>query len=147
MTKPEGQVVPGASAVLFDGEKVLLVKRGKAPAAGLWSLPGGHVRAGEDAETAARREVREETGLDVVMSGTIGQRDIASASAAGERKIYRLSVFVGVVSPGRLPQAASDAAEAKFVALEELGGYRLTDGVDEAIRSGWALVQALETRE
>ena len=54
----------GASAVLFRGEAVLLIERGGGPSEGLWSLPGGSIEAGETAEDAARREVREETGLD-----------------------------------------------------------------------------------
>lgn len=138
---PSCDVVCGASAVIFVGRSVLLVKRAKAPAAGYWSFPGGHVRAGETAEAAARREVYEETGLDIEITGFVGQRDIRSNG--GERRgqtIYRISVFTGKVQPGCEPCAASDAAEARFVPFDELGAYLLTNGADDVIRSAWILL-------
>lgn len=136
----QGEIVYGASAVIFDRGSVLLVKRGRAPAEGFWSFPGGHICAGESAQEAARREVREETGLDVELAGSIGQRDIESTGAKGERLAYRLNVFTGVAAPGSIPQAASDAAEAKFVPLDELGQYRLTAGAEDIIRSAWSFL-------
>ena len=66
----------GASAVLFRGESVLLTERGDGPSEGLWSLPGGSIEAGETAEDAARREVREETGLEAHIVGLAGVYDI-----------------------------------------------------------------------
>ena len=58
------------SAVIVDAEnRVLLVQRGHEPALGQWSLPGGSVEAGESMSEALRREVREETGLEVVVVG------------------------------------------------------------------------------
>jgi ADP-ribose pyrophosphatase YjhB (NUDIX family) len=55
----------GIGIVLLRGETVLLIKRGRPPAAGEWSLPGGAQELGETAEEAARRELLEETGLTV----------------------------------------------------------------------------------
>ena len=54
---------PGASVVVFRGDEVLLVQRGKRPYEGFWSLPGGEIQWGETAAEAARRELKEETGL------------------------------------------------------------------------------------
>lgn len=143
----QGEIMQGASAVVFDRQSVLLVKRAKAPAAGFWSFPGGHICAGEDAQAAALREVLEETGLDVEIAGSLGQRDVESRGGDGERRVYRLSVFVGVVPPGSEPRAASDAADAKFVPLGELGRYRLTSGAEDTIRSAWLVLHGASAQK
>jgi 8-oxo-dGTP diphosphatase len=59
-------MVPNAASVaLIEGERVLLIQRGKAPWRGMWSLPGGRLEPGEDAEACATRELKEELGLNV----------------------------------------------------------------------------------
>ena len=59
------QPLVGVGAVIFKGEKVLLVRRGQEPAKDAWSLPGGLVELGETLTTAIIREIAEETGLSV----------------------------------------------------------------------------------
>ncbi|MBU1110344.1 NUDIX hydrolase [Patescibacteria group bacterium] len=59
------------NAVIQKGEEVLLLKRAKEPHKGTWVVPGGHVKHNEDLETAVKREVREETGLDIKVIGTV----------------------------------------------------------------------------
>ena len=63
--------VTAVTVVEHDG-RVLMVKRGLEPGIGLWSLPGGYVDRGEPVEAAAKREVLEETGLDVDVTGLVG---------------------------------------------------------------------------
>ena len=66
-TKP----VVGVAAVVWREDRILLIRRAKAPRAGEWSLPGGRQELGETVAEAARREVSEETGLDVIVLGVV----------------------------------------------------------------------------
>ncbi|MCB1475909.1 MAG: NUDIX hydrolase [Rhodobiaceae bacterium] len=61
--------VLGVSAAIFDGDRVLLLRREGAPYAGCWSLPGGKVEPGERLAEAVRREVLEETGISIDVAG------------------------------------------------------------------------------
>ena len=67
---PERPIV-AVGAVIFDGERVLLIKRANEPSKGEWSLPGGAVEVGESLEAALAREVREETCLDVTVGPVV----------------------------------------------------------------------------
>src|ERR1700751_2623495 len=68
-----GSVIPCVGAVVKDGQgRLLLIKRGHAPGAGLWSLPGGRIEPGETDAEALVREVREETGLAVEAGHLLG---------------------------------------------------------------------------
>ena len=63
--------IVGVGTVVLDGDMVLMIQRGKPPRQGLWSLPGGAQELGETIHEAARREVREETGLEIEIFGLI----------------------------------------------------------------------------
>jgi len=60
------------SVAIRDADRVLLVQEGKQESLGLWNLPGGHLEFGETLQAGAAREVKEETGLEVSLSGLIG---------------------------------------------------------------------------
>ncbi|HVQ75568.1 MAG TPA: NUDIX domain-containing protein [Candidatus Binatia bacterium] len=129
----------GVGAVVFDGDRVLLVRRGRPPAAGKWSLPGGLIELGERIQEAAAREVAEECGLRVRVGEVCGVIDRVIAEpdpAGGEARIryhWVIIDFVAEVVDGHL-QAGSDAAEARWVPLGELGDYDTTDGLADMIR-------------
>ena len=59
-------------AMIARGDRVLLVRRGREPAKGIWTVPGGGVELGETVEEAVRREIREETGLEIALNGVLG---------------------------------------------------------------------------
>ncbi len=99
---------------------VLLVRRGRAPNAGQWSIPGGAQELGETAETAARRELLEETGLAVGPLHLVANVDSITRDA--ERKVqyhYTILDFAALWVEGE-PVAASDAAAAAFWPFESL---------------------------
>jgi len=128
----------GVSVAVFRGAAVLLVRRGKAPYAGLWSLPGGAVLPGETAREAARRELFEETGL-LASALTLG--DVADAIARDDEGAvaahYMIAVFAAEDVTGPL-HAGGDAADARFVTDEERVQLACTPGLDAAIRNAKA---------
>jgi 8-oxo-dGTP diphosphatase len=128
-------VIPCVGAVIKDGAgRLLLIKRGHEPGAGLWSIPGGRIEAGETDEQALVREVREETGLAVTAERLLG--GVRRPGSNGS--VLDIRDYVAVVTGGTLA-AADDAADARWVSPGELAGLPLTDGLLEALRS-WGAV-------
>jgi len=117
---------------------VLLVKRGREPLKGFWSLPGGVVEAGELLEEALHREVREETGLEaeVVSLVEVFERIMRDGKGRPEYH-YVLHDYYCKAVGGEL-RAGDDAAQAEWVRRSELGSYRLTEAtpavIDKAFR-------------
>jgi 8-oxo-dGTP diphosphatase len=132
----------GASIALFRGTEVLLVERAKPPRAGLWSLPGGHIEAGETAVAAAERELTEETGLSARCEGLADVQDVIIREDSGTLQAhYLLAVFYGRWTAGE-PRAASDAAQARFIAMERLDDYPLTPDAKRLIALAWSRLSA-----
>lgn len=126
-----------ASAAIFRDSAVLLVERGKPPVSGVWSLPGGHIEPGEPAREAARREVAEETGVAAEILGLADTHDVIIRNGEGALTAhYLLAVFYGRWIAGE-PAAATDCADARFVPVEEVGAYALTDGAQRIIEAAY----------
>ena len=124
----------GVGAVIFRGDEVLLVKRGRAPALGKWSIPGGLVELGERLDEAVRREVLEETGLEVKVVDLVAALDRVIPDGGGRLEYhYILLDFLCEITGGQ-PHAATDADECMFVPLEELCCYDMTRGTEKVIR-------------
>jgi ADP-ribose pyrophosphatase YjhB (NUDIX family) len=109
--------IPSVSVAVLDGDRVLLVLRGREPSRGLYAFPGGRVELGETDEQAAIREVVEETGL-AVSNLTEYQTVFISGVREGVSVRYRLRVFITQTHSGT-PIAGDDA--------EAVGWFRLTD--------------------
>ncbi|MGE0409528.1 MAG: NUDIX hydrolase [Amphiplicatus sp.] len=138
--EPAGVIGIGVGAVVFRGEDVLLIRRGKAPFKGRWSIPGGAPHYGETLEEAARREVREETGLDIRLIGLIGVFEALPRETAGEdgaRHIVLVDYAAEWVSGE--PAAGDDAAAAEFVPVAEALRRLAWDKTREAVARARAL--------
>ena len=113
------QPITGVGVVVWHGERVLLVQRAKPPRQGQWSLPGGGQQLGETLEDAARREVREEAGLEVELGEVIATLDLIERDADGRvRYHYVLIDFVAEAAGAEL-RPGDDAAAARWFTLEE----------------------------
>lgn len=108
--------VPCAGVVCLRGDEVLLIRRGRPPKAGEWSLPGGRIEPGERAVEAALRELREETGVEAEITGLLDVVDGIFPEAA---RHYVLIDYAARWLSGE-PVAGDDAVEARFVALDEV---------------------------
>jgi 8-oxo-dGTP diphosphatase len=120
------EVTVGAVALRDDG--ILLVRRGRGPGAGEWSIPGGRVEFGEELHEALVREVAEETGIEVVVERFLGWVERLGDDPEPHHFVI-LDFLVSVLDPGQSPVAGDDAAEAAWVGLGELDGMRLVDGL------------------
>jgi 8-oxo-dGTP diphosphatase len=119
-----------AGGIVFDpAGRLLLIRRGRPPAQGAWSIPGGRCRDGESAAEACVREVAEETGLEVDLQRWAGRVEREAPDAAG----YDIDDFVCTVIGGTLA-AADDAIDARWVTTAELGTLTLAPLLLETLR-------------
>jgi 8-oxo-dGTP diphosphatase len=142
-------------AVIKDDQgRLLLIKRGHEPGAGLWSLPGGRIEPGETDAEALVREMREETGLTVQAGALLGsvRRPVPGGgpraaaggqdnSAAGGQggTVLDIKDYAATVTGGTLC-AGDDAADARWVAAGELPSLPITEGLVEALTS-WGVLR------
>jgi len=101
--------------VLVEGGRILLVKRGREPFRGEWAVPGGRIEEGETAEECAKREMKEETGLDVEIIRLTG---LYSDPKRDPRGIIAAAYLVRRI--GGTVRGGDDAAEAKWFELGKL---------------------------
>ena len=125
---------------------MLLVRRAKPPAAGSWSLPGGAQELGETAEAAARRELREETGLEAGPLLLAANVDSIHRDAAGRVRFHYTILDFAARWTGGMPAPGSDVTDAVFAPLDALGPYALWDEAHRVIAVARRLLGACPGR-
>jgi ADP-ribose pyrophosphatase YjhB (NUDIX family) len=129
----------GVGAIILDRDRVLMVERGKPPLQGYWSLPGGVLETGESLEEGVRREILEETGLEIRPRGVVQIFERIMRDATGRAEYhYVLIDYLCRVTGGTLC-AASDCARAEWVARHALRNLKITEGtlpvIEKAFRN------------
>jgi mutator protein MutT len=123
---PERPIV-GVGAIVVDGDRVVLVKRAHDPLKGEWSVPGGAVDVGETLKQAIRREVREETCLDIEVGPIVEVLDRIRYDPDGRVKFHYVLVDFLCRPVGGTLRCASDAEEAAWAARADLAGYGVAE--------------------
>lgn len=127
----------GVGALIFDGDAILLIERGQEPLKGHWTLPGGLVEAGELLEDAVRREIIEETGLQVEPLSVVEIFERILRDGEGKPEYHYVIVDYLCSLTGGTLSAASDVARAAWVRREDLSAYRLSEGTLGVIEKGY----------
>jgi 8-oxo-dGTP diphosphatase len=131
-----GFVIPCVGAVVVDGQgRLLMIKRGHEPGAGLWSIPGGRITPGETDTEALVREMLEETGLAVQVGRLLGRvRRPGPDGTVIDIRDYEATVIGGTL------RAGDDAADARWVPVADLGSLDITEGLIDAL-TNWGVLR------
>ena len=124
--------------MVVRGDRALIVKRGHEPRRGEWSIPGGLVEIGEPLTDAVRRELREETGLDVEVGPMIETFDRIHRDAAGRVRYHFVIIDFICRAPDGEPVAGTDAAAVAWVGERELDAYAVNAHAAAVIRKALA---------
>lgn len=134
----EGPIVGVGAVVMREDNHLLMVRRGKEPAKGLWSLPGGRLEHGEYIAGAVAREVKEETGLEVEVGRLAGIFEVP-----GDQH-YVILDFIAEVEGRPQPRADQDADEARWVAFDDIEKLECTPRLVETLTAWSVLASAGE---
>ena len=144
---PERPVI-GVGGVIVDRGRTVLIRRGTEPLLGQWSIPGGTIEIGETLEEAVRRELREETGLEVRVLELIELFDriyLKNGETSHDRKKPRYHFVIAdylCELVGGEPRAGSDVTDLAFAREEELGKFHLTEKATAILTKAFAMSRA-----
>jgi 8-oxo-dGTP diphosphatase len=129
-----------SAAILRDG-RILVVRRARAPANGLFTLPGGGVEAGETLLEAAAREVREETGLTIELAALAGHREVIVRDAPGRvERHFVILTFAARWTAGEVV-LNEELSEARWILPAELATLPTTEGLAEIVAAALDLLR------
>ena len=117
--------IPGVGVAVVSDGRLLLIRRGRGPQVGKWAVPGGKVDLGESLVEAARREVAEETGLEIEVGPAIWVGESIGPGSPPEWH-YTLIDFLGSPIGERSPRASDDASEVTWITIDEARAMDLT---------------------
>jgi mutator protein MutT len=133
------QPIIGVGAVILENDAVLLIRRGKEPLKGIWSIPGGALEIGESLTDAVRREVREEVGLEIEVHEIVEVFERITRDDQGEIRYHYVLVDYICRPAGGTLAAADDADDARWIARSDLGAIEVTQGTPAVIEKAFRM--------
>jgi len=130
---PDAPIV-SVGVMVRRGDRVLLVQRGHAPSYGRWSLPGGVVELGESIREAARREVREECGIEIEPGAVISVFEPIWRDDAGRVQYHYVVIDLLADYQGGEVRVGSDSLDARWVGARDLDTLDVTKSAAELVR-------------
>ena len=137
---PQHPYLAVSAAIIHDG-KVLAVRRARKPAIELYTLPGGAVETGETLIEAVRREVQEETGLDVEPVALAGHREAIIPDAQGAVKHHFVILCFASRLIGGEIRLNDELDDARWLRPAELAALKTTDGLGEIVEAAFNLIE------
>lgn len=123
---PCERIIVGVGAVVWNGRgEVLLIRRANPPRQHEWSIPGGRLEFGETLRAALAREVREETGVEIEIRGLIDAAELVCDAEAGTAHAHYVLIDFSAQLVSGEAAAGSDAIEARWFVLREVGELAL----------------------
>ncbi len=125
-------------AIVFKDQQVLLVKRGKPPAKGMWAIPGGSVELGETLKQAAERETLEETGIQINVGKPVYSFEVIEHDKSGKIRFHYYIVDLdceykdGQIKPG------DDAVDARWVSKKDLNHLQINPKTRELLHQKYS---------
>jgi 8-oxo-dGTP diphosphatase len=138
-TYPQRPFLAVSAAIVRDG-KVLVVRRARKPALGLYTMPGGVVEAGETLFEAAAREVREETSLEIQPVALAGHREAIVRDRDGKVERHFIILCFAALWISGEPALNEELDEARWLEPAALAGLRTTEGLAEIVASAFAII-------
>ena len=137
---PERPII-GVGAVIIRGDRVLLVRRATEPLKGEWSVPGGVLELGEKLREGVRREVLEETGLQVEPGDVLDVFDSIFRDGQGRTQYHYVLIDYLCHCVSEDARAGSDVSEVRWVPQDELAAMGLRGSIEQVVRKGFSRVE------
>jgi ADP-ribose pyrophosphatase YjhB (NUDIX family) len=139
---PDRPYLAVSAAIIRDG-RILLARRARGPALGVWTLPGGVVEAGETLTEALIREVAEETGMTIEPVALAGHREVVVRDDRGRvSRHFVILCFASRWIKGE-PKLNEELAEARWLRPAELTNFKTTDGLAEIVAAAFERMEAV----
>ena len=138
---PDRPFLAVSAAIIRDG-RVLIVRRARPPASGIFTLPGGVVEVGETLHQALVREIKEETGMTIEPVALAGHREMIARDAGGRiERHFIILAFAARWIAGE-PKLNEELAEARWLRPDEIAPLKTTEGLREIIAAAFERMEA-----